>query len=151
MWVYAVIVVVVAALGSLLSGRAADDLAVSAAQSRTLAEGVAVYRAAVLEWARSNPGLGGPVDETVVAVPAWWHRNPAIAAVVEGPMVAVYVTGPSAHGTLVEMLRLSGGSIWVGIANRASGTLHSPMSGDTGIAVPALVPDGAPVWLATRG
>ena len=150
MWVYAMLAVIVAALGSLLSGQAADALTVSDAESRTIAEGVAVYRVAVLEWARSNPGLSGPVDETIVTVPAWWHRNPAIAAVVEGPMVAVYVTGPSAHGALTEMLRLSGGSIWVGTAHRASGTLYSPTGGDTGIVVPALVPDGAPAWLATR-
>jgi hypothetical protein len=109
-----------------------------------------VYRSAVVTWARANPTFEGPVDPSAVPTPMWWRSHPALQAEVRGRFVAVYVTGPDAQGVLVEMLRLSGGSIWVGYADRASGTLHSPTIGDTGITVPDAVPDKAPVWLALR-
>jgi hypothetical protein len=150
MWAFAVIAVMVAALGSFMSRQADGERTVSAAHGREMAERVSVYRHAVVTWARTQPHFEGPVDESAVATPGWWRSHPSLGAVIEGKVVAVYLTEPQPKDVLGEMLRLARGSIWVGYASRETGTLHSPTIGDTGIALPAAVPDQAPVWLALR-
>jgi hypothetical protein len=60
-------------------------------------------------------------------------------------MVTVYAVPPPT-GFVVELQRLAGGSMLAGEAR--GGRLHAPAFGDTGIALPAVVPDLAPVWLA---
>jgi hypothetical protein len=152
MWAYALVVVVVSLLLSAFAAGHADDARrVDTARSRALAESLATYRAAVLQMARAQPAFEGPVGEASLSLPAWWQGRPGLKASVEGRIVAVYVdTAVERADVLQEMLRLAAGSILVGVANRASGTLHTPATGDTGIAVPSDVPDGAPVWLATR-
>lgn len=151
MWVYALIAAVLAALlGPVLAGRPAQEHAVNASGHRALAEGMAVYRTAVIEWARTQPAFEGVVAETAVAGPAWSQRNPMIRAAVQNGFVAVYLDGTPPAGVLEEVQRLGGGSIWVGLAYRSTGTLHTPGLGDTGLLVPQWVPDQAPTWLAKR-
>lgn len=150
MWALAVIAAMAAALIPLASRQTDDERTIGAANGRAIAESMAVYRAAVVEWARSHPDFEGPVDAAAVATPAWWRGHPSVRAVVSGRIVGVYLTGPAAQDILTEMVRVARGSIWVGFANRATGTLHSPAIGDTGIEVPDAVPDKAPVWLALR-
>lgn len=150
MWVFAVTAVMAVAVASFMSRQLDDEPVLDAAQGRVMAERMAVYRTAVIEWARSHPHFEGPVDESAVAPPPWWRGHKSMQAAIQGRVIAVYVTGPAARGVLVESLRLSGGSIWVGTAKRASGTLHSPTAGDTGIGLPEAVPDEAVVWLALR-
>ena len=150
MWAFAVIAAAVAALLSFTSQLADDERTLAAASARAFAESMAVYRAAVVEYTRGHPHFEGPVSESEVATPAWWRGHLAMRGVVQGRLVAIYVTGPQARDLLPEMLRVAQGSIWVGFADRASGTLHSPTFGDTGITLPDAVPDKAPVWLALR-
>jgi hypothetical protein len=151
MWAYAMIVALVSVFALFVTGNGEDAHAVDSSRSRALAESMATYRAAVVEMARAQPAFEGSVSDGALSLPAWWRGRPELKATVQGRMVAVYVeTVTDQAGVLEEMLRLAAGSILVGIANRASGTLHSPAMGDTGITVPSDVPDGAPVWLATR-
>lgn len=151
MWAYAVVVSVVSVFALFVTNTGVDETLVDTSRRRALAEGMATYRAAVVEMARAQPAFNGAVSEASLSLPAWWQVQPALKATVQGQIVAVYVEpNDQQAGVLEEMFRLSAGSMLVGIANQASGTLHSPSTGDTGIAVPAGVPDGAPVWLATR-
>lgn len=151
MWVIAMMAAVLAALlGPLLAGRPAEEHAVSTASARALAESMAAYRTAVVAWAQGQPGFEGVVSDADVAGPAWLRRSPSIRAAVEGRIVAVYLAQRPPAGVLDEMLRLSGSSIWVGIARQPRGTLDSPGLGDTGLPVPRWVPDQAPAWLALR-
>jgi PilM len=150
MWIFAVIAVALAALvPPLFLSRLDDERAVAASQARTIAEGMAVYRHSVVDWAHDHPLAEGLVDAAAVPTPAWWKRHPEVRAAVQGRVVAVYLS-TEFPGVLDEMLRLSSGSIWVGTASQASGTLHSPSMGDTGIRLPSSVPDQAPVWAALR-
>jgi hypothetical protein len=121
---------------------------VAAAQGWALAERMAVLRTAAQAWARSHPGYDGPLDVGLLDTPDWWRGDPELHALVQGRIVAVYASWPASHAVLSQMTRLSNGSIWVGTAE--GGTLHSPTTGDTGIAVPSAVPERAPVWLALR-
>jgi hypothetical protein len=151
MWILAMMAAVLAALLSpILASRPSEEHAISTARARALAESMAVYRSALVTWVQGQPGFEGVVTDTAVVGPAWFHRDPSIRAAVQGRIVAVYLADRPPAGVLDEMLSLSGSSIWVGIADRASGTLHSPGLGDTGLQVPQWVPDQSPVWLALR-
>lgn len=151
MWILAMMAAALAALlGPMLASRLEEERAVSAAHARSLAEGMASYRSAVVTWARSQPAFQGVVPDTAVAEPAWLRRDPSIRAAVQGRIVAVYVAGRPPNGAVEEMLKLAGNSMWVGVAYHSSGTLHAPGTGDTGLQVPQWVPDQAPVWLALR-
>ena len=150
MWAFAIVVSVMSVFALFVTDSVADENLVDASRSRVLAESMATYRAAVVEMARAQPTFEGDVSEAALSLPTWWQTQPGLKATVQGQTVAVYVVTNDRGSVLQEMLRLSGGSILVGIANQSSGTSHSPPTGDTGIAVPSGVPDGAPVWLATR-
>lgn len=151
MWSFAIVVSVMSVFALFMTHQGASDVSVDTSRSRALAESMATYRAAVVRLAREQPAFEGPVSPAALSLPAWWQAQPELKAIVQGRMVAVYVEiDDQRKGLLQEMLRLAGGSMLVGLANRASGTLHSPSAGNTGIAVPAGVPDGVPVWLATR-
>jgi len=150
MWAFAVVVSVMSVFALFMTDTAVDESRADTSRSRALAESIATYRAAVVEMARAHPTFEGHVSEADLSLPAWWQGQPGLKATVEGRKVAVYVVTNEQSSVLQEMLRLSAGSILVGIANQSSGTVHSPSTGDTGIAVPSGVPDGTPVWLATR-
>ncbi|WAC74563.1 type IV pilus biogenesis protein PilM [Roseateles sp. SL47] len=151
MWAQAVVVGVVAAAGWWAVDAALEVPVTDAARARTVAESMAVYRAAVVAYATAQPGFEGSVDDGLLSLPSWWNGHPGISAVVQGPWVAVYLNRPAPVDVLAQMQRLSAGSLLVGVAHSASGTLYAPLLGDTGLPVPAQVPDGAPVWLGVRG
>ena len=113
-----------------------------------MADSMAVYRDAVVTWAREHPEFEGPVDREGPAAASWWRLPPGMKAVVSGRLVVVYVEAPLAAGLAAAVQRNAGGSLLVGEAS--GGTLRSPAGGDTGIKLPPEVPDGAAVWLATR-
>lgn len=150
MWAFAVLALVAAALLPHLWPHTDDERALEAAKGRAIAQSMAVYRASIVEWARSNPGFDGPVDRNLIAMPAWSRGRPEVHAIVHGRIVAVYLTGHGTQGLTPDVVNVAEGSIWAGFANQQTGTLHSPSFGDTGIEVPSGVPDKAPVWLALR-
>ena len=150
MWAFAIVVAVMSLFALFTTDAGVDQHRVDRSRGIALAQSMAAYRAAVVDMARAHPNFEGDVSEAALSLPAWWQTRPGLKAVVQGRMIAVYVGADEQDGVLQEMLHLAAGSILVGIASRASGTLHSPSTGDTGITVPAGVPDGAPVWLATR-
>ncbi len=151
MWAYAIVVSVMSVFALFITDSAVDERRIDATRGRVLAESMATYRAAVVDMARAHPTFEGQVSDAALHLPTWWQVQPALKATVEGRTVAVYVqTDDQQKDLLQEMLRLAAGSILVGTANLSSGTLHSPSTGDTGIALPSGVPDGVPVWLAMR-
>lgn len=149
MWTHAVLVGVVAATGWWMLDALSGEHSTDRARGRVIAENMAVYRAAAVEFARARPAFEGPLDADMLPLPAWWIGDPGIRARVQGRWVAVYLAGTPRVDVLRQMVTLAAGSILVGTASRATGTLQSPELGDTGIPVPADVPDGVPVWLAT--
>lgn len=150
MWAHAVLVGVMAATGWWMVDALSGERATDSARGRVIAEDMAVYRAAAVEFARTQPDFEGPLADDMLPLPPWWSSNPGIRASVQGRWVAVYLPATPRVDVLRQMVVLAAGSILVGTASRASGTLQSPEIGDTGIPVPADVPDGVPVWVATR-
>lgn len=150
MWAQAILVSAAAAMGWWLVDSVPDTRALAEARARVSAESMATYRDAALSFAQAHPGFEGELPNPLPTLPAWWAGAQGLTACVEGPLVVVYLTGNEARDVWPQMRRLSAGSMLVGVAHQASGRLYSPDHGDTGIALPASIPDGAPVWLATR-
>ena len=150
MWILAVMALAVATFASFLAGQSSGERTLAMASDAALAQTMAVERAAAVEWARGHPHRQGELGESEVTPPAWSRTHPRLRVAIRGRIVAVYLVGQKHPGVLAEMTRLSRGSILVGVANRRTGTLHSPAFGDTGIELPDAVPDQAPVWLAVR-
>jgi hypothetical protein len=148
MWLLAILLVITTALGYGLQGAEDDDSRLAAASAAAVAETMAAYRVAAIDYARSHPGFDGVLPETALVLPAWMRHNASLSCVVSAGTVAVYFGAGATAGVVDAMDRLSQHSLLVGVARRATGTLWSPNAGDTGIAVPRAVPEGAPTWLA---
>lgn len=137
------------ALGALaghvaLSGQTGQVRA-APARAGDLAQSMAVYRTAVMAYVAAHAGFRGAVADGDLLLPPWYVRLPWWRNHVADGMVTVYAV-PSPTGFVAELQRLAGGSMLAGEAR--GGRLHAPAFGDTGIVLPAEVPDLAPVWLA---
>lgn len=164
MWNILVVTIVMALAGYYAAaGPYANDAAGagSAANATNFAEGMALYREAVVTYFSAhdltNTSVSYPTLTGAGVVPAWSE----LATRTEPPIWANYRDGSGTiyiYPTVLppvnivpEILRLSQNSVLAGVYRAGHSTLQSPLFGDTGIplalgGVP--VPDGAPVWLA---
>jgi hypothetical protein len=128
-----------------LSGRA-EPAPLVAARADDLAQNMALYRSAVATYAAAHAGFNGPVPDAKLALPSWYVRLPWWRNQVGDGMVTVYAASAVPLNFSAELQRLSQNSMLAGEAR--GGKLHVLAFGDTGIALPAAVPERAPVWLA---
>lgn len=138
--------------------------AVDDRRSAELAENMALYREAVIDYFTANDVTDTSVDLATLKagnhLPAWssLYTSPSAPAWSNyrdaGGLIYVYATAVPAVNIVHEMATLSRGSYNVGYYREADSSLQSPVFGDTGISLAALaarsVPDGAPVWLGRR-
>lgn len=150
MWAQAMLVTAVAAMGWWMVDADGDARELESERARVAAESMATYRSASVAYARAHPSFEGELASESLSLPTWWRDTGSVGARVEGRLVVVYLRQRAPLDLLPQMRRLAAGSLLVGLAHRATGTLLSPDHGDTGIPVPASIPDGTPVWLATR-
>ncbi len=159
MWPLFTICALAVASGYFLVSREVQQAAVTTTRAeRFLASNMSTYRSMVVNYVREHPGavVDGSIDDEVLVYPPWYTRHPQWRNHVVGSrVVVVYSNVPDAVGLADELVALSKGSILAGRARPASAggasalTLHSPGRGDTGIAMPAVVPEGSAVWVAT--
>jgi hypothetical protein len=124
---------------------------------RFLAASMGTYRATVIDYVRQHPGavVDASVNDDALQFPRWYTRHAQLGNHVIGSRtVVVYADVPDAAILAEALATLSQGSILAGMAlppapGSSALTLHSPTGGDTGIAMPAVVPPGSAVWLAT--
>ena len=124
------------------------------------AETMGIYRQAVTAWFKAN----GVVDTSASladlkaagVLPAWSRLATGTATIWtnyrdSAGQIYIFPAAAGAPPVIAELLALSRNSLNVGIYRAADHTLFSPVDG-TRIALPALgaavIPDGAPVWLA---
>ncbi|SEK64451.1 PilM protein [Roseateles sp. YR242] len=150
MWAQAMLVSAAAAIGWMALDARHDAREVEGLRSRSTAESMATVRSAAVAFSRAHPSFEGALAQGDLGLPDWAHPSPGIHARIDGRLVIVYLDGVAPPDLLMQMRRLAGGSMLVGQAHAATGTLMSPDLGDTGIAVSADIPDGAAVWLAAR-
>lgn len=118
-----------------------DELTSEFASLDALSRGMLVYRSAAAEYARANPSFSGIPSDAALSLPNWYNKPAGVTAYVVGGSSYTYYTEalPGLPAVLVERTE----SVVVGV-NRA-GYLVSPASGNIGIALPTVIPDGAVV------
>jgi hypothetical protein len=119
------------------------------ARADDLAMNMGVYRAALVRYVTAHPGVNGVVQDSSIGLPSWYVRHPLWSNYVAGGTITVYANATPPVNITKEVVRLSHNSVFAGEANAITGTLHSPVYGDTNIPLPGVVPDRAPVWIAT--
>ena len=135
-----------------------DDEQVAQDGARTaLAASMAVYRDAVRTYAQQHPAFTGAVVDAALAMPAWGPATqPALWRNYIAPngMIVVYAGTLPAVGIGAELKVLARGSLLAGLANRAGQRIDSAGAAGSSATLPAVpnavIPDGAPVWLAWR-
>ncbi len=121
----------------------------------SMAQSMAAYRLAGIQFALANPSTAGNVSSGALgpylaagASNALWRVYVAPNSAIAGSTVVVYTTSTAAGAAIAEIEALAFHSALAGAAR--AGTIVSP--GNPAVALPAavaaVVPDGAPVWMA---
>jgi hypothetical protein len=130
-------------------------------QASNDAETMGIYRAAVIAWFKANNVTDASASladlKAAGVLPAWSRLSTASVATAwtnyrDGAgQIYIFPAAAGAPPVIAELLALSRNSLNVGVYRAADHTLFSPVDG-TRIALPplgdAVIPDGAPVWLA---
>ena len=160
MWMIWIVVATASLLGLYTNRSQVQHPSSLQLQAVDLAVNMATYRAAVVDYAKHTypvyPISPGGVTQAALApyLPYWY---PSSATLIWGNYIdsdgtiLIYAISTPAQVYTAELVTLSQNSMLVGTAS-ASGTLVSPIFGDTGIVLPkpggALIGSGRPVWLA---
>lgn len=102
------------------------------------------YRNAVARYALNNPLATGVIADTALGLPAWYRKHGSLGNYVIAGRSYVFYSGGDMPG-LAGAIYAKTESAAVGI--NASGVLNTPTRGNTGIALPAQVPNQAVVIL----
>jgi len=159
------VITVLAAIGSVYTnfgGHAASTMALN--KARDMAENMAVYREAVVQYYTINDIKDKSVTlaamKAAKVVPTWstlyttstdpiWSNYRAADGT-----IYVYALKLPNMDIQTELAYLSRNSYLVGTYKKSGNTLYSPVFGNTGISLAALsskaVPDNAPVWIGYR-
>lgn len=109
----------------------------------TLSRSLLVYRSAAAEFAKANPAFVGNPTDAALNLPGWFRKPTGTSSyVIGGQSYTYYPDGP---GGLLDALASATESELVGV--KRSGRLVSPRSASIGIALPAVIPEGAIVAL----
>lgn len=123
------------------SNQAHQKQTLQEAEIEAVAGNFMIYRNIVSAYAESNPAMTGAVTDLSLGLPTWYQRQPGMGNYLVGGKSYVFLTTalPGLVGTLAERSQ----SMGVGI--NSGGWLKSPIAGNTGIPLPAQVPQSAVV------
>ncbi|MDN7673695.1 type IV pilus biogenesis protein PilM [Burkholderia oklahomensis] len=121
--------------------------------AQALADNLAVYRLAALDYARLHPGTRGAVPNAQLAFPSWYPgANPLWRNyIADGTVVAYAVSMPPVN-IAGEIEALADGSLFAGVAYRGA-VVHpgfaNPNAPANGVPLPAglTIANGVPVWM----
>jgi hypothetical protein len=148
MWPLCILLAFASLAGYFSLADAVRDPVAAQAQQADLAANMATYRAALVRYLAAHPTFSGVVPDANLQFPSWYVRYPWWRNDVSDGTIVVYADGAVPANFTSEVVRLSNNSMLAGAANGATHRLYSPVFGDTGIGLPAVVPDRATVWLA---
>jgi hypothetical protein len=107
------------------------------------------YRKAVQKYLLANPSFSGTVSDT--SLTAFWLpgyvRNPNWTNLVSGGTLYVFSTTAVSHGTIDAIRAMSGESVLFGTKSPTTGRLVAYNGFDTGIVLPAAIPNNAIVMM----
>lgn len=114
-----------------------------ASEAQSFGSNLLVYRDAVLQYARTNPGFSGPVPDNALNLPTWYRKADSLLSFASGGRGYVYILNPPS-GLLAELVGRASTSAFVGVAR--GGQIRHPTRGDTAIPVPPAIPEGSLVY-----
>lgn len=114
-----------------------------AGEASAISGNMMVYRNAVSQYARANPGVTGAVADASLPLPTWYTRISGISNYVTGGKGYVYYSNQRPE-LAYKLLKNTGNSVLCGI--KRSGFLYNPISGISTISIPAAIPDESVVY-----
>jgi hypothetical protein len=158
MWNFLILMVMVSLAGFYTIFNKDDSALSGMPSSMPIAENMALYRTAVINYRHDHPDDDSAVvpQEALSQTPPWstlattspyatWanYRNAS-------GITYIYAMSPPRVNIVNDLLQVSENSELVGENRGGTGTLYSPTKGNTNIALPAEVsiPIGSPVWVA---
>lgn len=117
------------------------------AQVEVLGGQFLAYRAAVVAYARENPGVTGIVPDSVLALPNWLVKPTEFMAHVEAGESFAYFVPRGPRPSLIDMGLHPGGGVVSSVGVAAGGKLISGTLMIEGRVLPAVIPNGAIVYV----
>ncbi|KVC89320.1 pilus assembly protein PilM [Burkholderia ubonensis] len=143
----------IAAVYATLQGPSAVPALQPSRNAQALAEDLAIYRQAALDYARTHPGTRGAVPNTKLPFPTWYpNANPPWRNYVADGNVVAYAAAMPPVNIAGEIATLADGSLLAGVAYRNTVVRPghaNPNAPADGVPLPAglAIADGAPVWM----
>lgn len=99
-----------------------------------------LYRGLVADYLVNHSMFTGALSDSDLVIPSW-YMSQGIQAYIESGVTYVYIVQPPSGlvGELASVVEA------IGVGTNDNGFLYSPTYGNTGIAIPAVVPLGAAV------
>lgn len=143
MYFYWIVLTIMIVAGGIMSQvQHQDEVNADAATVDMLSRSMLIYRSAAAEYARNNPGFAGIPADSALNLPNWYAKPTGVTSYLSGGSAYTYYTGDSPAGLPAALVDRTQATT-VGV--KRSGMLYSPAAGNTGISIPATVPDGAVV------
>ncbi|MBN3819071.1 type IV pilus biogenesis protein PilM [Paraburkholderia sp. Se-20369] len=143
----------VAAVYATLQGPSAVPALQPARTAQALAENLAIYRQATLDYARTHPGTRGAVPVAKLPFPTWYPgANPLWRNYVMDGTVVAYASAVPPVNITGEIATLADGSLLAGVAYRNAVVRPgnaNPNAPANGVPLPAglKIANGIPVWM----
>lgn len=123
------------------SDQANQNRILQEAEVDAVAGNLMVYRNIVTAYAEANPTAIGTIEDITLGLPTWYQRQPGMSNFLAGGKSYVFYTG-SLPGLISN---LAGRIESMSVGTNSGGVLTSPKAGNTGIPLPAQVPQSAVV------
>lgn len=125
------------------------EIAIAVAKADVSATNFMAYRRAVLNYVTANPSATGNVNDAALA--SYWVtgyvRDTNWSNEVSGSTVFVYATSPMEKSAKYRIFEMTGNSVLVGHKSAATGKLISMNGMDSGVVVPAAIPNNSFVMM----
>ncbi|MEB0221349.1 type IV pilus biogenesis protein PilM [Pseudomonas sp. AB12(2023)] len=139
-WVYLVVLIFSSYFLGENNKAALDTL--TQGETQAIAKNMLLYKNAVAAFVDANPSTTGAIPDSSLALPSWFRTIQGVTNYVESGHVYIYAAGRPA---LASAIFSQTQALTVGI--NQSGRLVNPISGDTGIILPAVIPNLSVVTL----
>ncbi|WGS47816.1 type IV pilus biogenesis protein PilM (plasmid) [Burkholderia sp. JSH-S8] len=143
----------IAAVYATLQGPSTVPALQPSRNAQALADNLAIYRQATLDYARMHPGTRGAVPNTQLAFPSWYPgANSLWRNYLAGGTVVTYAAAQPPVNISGEIATLADGSLLAGVAYRGAvvraGYARSDLPSN-GVPLPAglKIANGLPVWM----
>ncbi|MCU1738071.1 MULTISPECIES: type IV pilus biogenesis protein PilM [unclassified Pseudomonas] len=117
-----------------------SEQAAISAENEAISGSMQVYKNAIVKYVELTPSASGAIPDSSLGLPTWYSRFQGVSNYVAFGKVYVYYVG---RGELASVIADKTESMTVGI-NRG-GVLMNPRTGNTGIALPDVIPESSVV------